>query len=59
MADIKKSKWLNIFCPEDACLAEEERFSLPTCEVTEEHDEWLEVFCPQDSCEVTSPTQLP
>ena len=59
MADHKKSKWLKVFCPEDACLAEEERVSLPVSEETEEHSEWLEVFCPQDTCEINSPTQLP
>jgi hypothetical protein len=59
MADRKKDKWLKVFCPEDACLREEERIVLPASEETEEHSVWLEVFCPEDSCEITSPTQLP
>ena len=46
MADRKKDKWLKLFCPEDACLTEEERIVLPASEETEEHSAWLEVFCP-------------
>lgn len=59
MADNKKSKWLKVFCPEDACLAEEERIDLPASAEAEEHSEWLEIFCPEQSCEVITPTQLP
>ena len=29
MADHKKDKWQKVFCPEDACLAEEEHIALP------------------------------
>jgi hypothetical protein len=58
MADNKKSKWLKVFCPEDACLAEEERIDLPVSEA-QRHSEWLEIFCPEESCEVITPTQLP
>jgi hypothetical protein len=59
MADRKEDKWLNVFCPEDACLTDEERIARPTSSKTTEHSEWLELFCPQESCEITSPTQLP
>lgn len=59
MADHKKSKWLTVFCPDDACLTEEERISLPEPEAVEKRTVWLEIFCPENSCEVTSPTQLP
>ena len=59
MADQKKDKWLKVFCPEDACMAEEERFTPPTSEETVKGDKWLELFCPEDSCEITSPTGLP
>ena len=59
MAANKKDRWLKVFCPEDACLAEEERIDLPTPAKTEEHSQWLEIFCPEESCEVVTPTQLP
>ena len=59
MADHKKDRWLKVFCPEDACLAEEERIDLPKSAKQEEHSEWLEIFCPEESCEVLTPTQLP
>jgi len=59
MADRKKDRWLKVFCPEDACLTEEERIDLPTSAQAEAQSEWLEIFCPEQSCEVVSPTQLP
>jgi hypothetical protein len=60
MADKKKDKWLKVFCPEDACMAEEERFTPPTSEAPEKKDSlWHELFCPEDSCEITESTQLP
>ena len=61
MTDHKnKDKWLEVFCPDDACLAEEERISLPVSrEDAEERSAWLRLFCPAHSCEVTSPTHLP
>jgi hypothetical protein len=60
MADQKKDKWLQVFCPEDACMAEEERFTPPAFEEPEQkNDLWHELFCPEDACEITSPTQLP
>jgi hypothetical protein len=68
MAQRKKDKWLNVFCPEDACLAEEEHFDAPEAkaedsktEDTEGKDQstWLEVFCPESSCEIEEPSQLP
>ena len=60
MTDSKKDKWLKVFCPEDTCLAEEERIALPECALEEQHtSKWLELFCPDGSCEITSSTQLP
>jgi hypothetical protein len=59
MTDRKKDKWLKVFCPEDACMAEEERFTPSSSEAEAKDDKWLELFCPEDSCEITSPTQLP
>jgi hypothetical protein len=55
----KKDRWLKVFCPQDACLAEEERLDLPTPAQAEAQSEWLEIFCPEESCEVITPTQLP
>jgi hypothetical protein len=59
MSEIKKDIWLKIFCPDDACLTEEERIALPESDKGEKHDEWLEIFCPENSCEITSPSQTP
>lgn len=65
MAQHKKDKWLKTFCPEDACLAEEERFDAPEPKAedskAEDKDQstWLEVFCPEASCEIEEPSQLP
>jgi hypothetical protein len=53
--------WLEIFCPDDQCLREEERFEVPIfCEDPKAGKKlWLKLFCPEGSCEITSPTQLP
>lgn len=59
MADKKNDRWLKVFCPEDACMAEEERFTPPAFKETVKGDKWLKLFCPEDSCEITEPTQLP
>jgi hypothetical protein len=59
MADRREDKWLNVFCPDDACLTDEEHMALPTSEQAKTRSDWQELFCPQESCEVTSATQLP
>jgi hypothetical protein len=53
--------WLELFCPEDRCLRQEERIKLVDfCEIAgEEHDAWLEAFCPESSCEIFEATDLP
>lgn len=53
--------WLEIFCPDDQCFREEERFEVPIfCEDPKVGKKlWLRLFCPEGSCEVTSPSQLP
>ena len=53
--------WLELFCPDDACLTEEERFSVPVfCENPKvKKSVFLELFCPEDSCEVVESTRLP
>ena len=59
MADSKKSKWLKIFCPGEACLREEERVNLPDMDGSNRPNAWLDVFCPQNRCEFTAPSELP
>jgi hypothetical protein len=56
-----RGEWLELFCPDDNCLLEEERIKLlKFCEDTgERHDHWLDVFCPDGSCEISEPSQLP
>lgn len=53
--------WLDVFCPEDRCLREEERIKLiDFCEDAEEKpDLWLETFCPESSCEIYDAWRLP
>lgn len=53
--------WLELFCPSDMCLTDEERFSIPVfCEDPEvKRNVFLELFCPGDSCEVVESTRLP
>ncbi|MGB5983726.1 MAG: hypothetical protein WBG37_00360 [Desulfobacterales bacterium] len=53
--------WLELFCPDDACLTVEERFSIPVfCEDPKvKKNVVLELFCPRDSCEVVESTRLP
>jgi hypothetical protein len=55
-----RDPWLSVFCPDDACLTEEEYLSLASS--WKAHDErrgaWLEVFCPDDRCTAETPTKL-
>ena len=53
--------WLELFCPDDVCMAEEERIEIPVfCEDPQvKKSIVLELFCPGDSCEVVEPTKLP
>ena len=55
-----RGEWLELFCPDDNCLLEEERIKLLNfCEDTgERHDHWLDIFCPAGSCEISEPSQL-
>jgi hypothetical protein len=59
MASSKKSIWLKVFCPGEACLREEERINLPEVDKPTRQSAWLAVFCPQNRCELTAPSQLP
>ena len=52
--------WLRVFCPDDSCLAAEERLSVSSArETPSDHESvWLEVFCPEDRCEAETPTHI-
>lgn len=56
-----RGAWLDVFCPQDRCLPEEERIKLVDfCEDSAaKHDLWLDVFCPRGSCEIFEASQLP
>lgn len=53
--------WLDVFCPDDRCLREEERIKLVEfCkDYGKKHDLWLEAFCPGGTCEIFEASQLP
>jgi hypothetical protein len=57
----ERGVWLELFCPDDACLTEEERFSIPVfCQDPKvKKNVLLEIFCPEESCEVVESTRLP
>ena len=57
----ERGVWLELFCPDDACLSEAEYFSIPVfCEDPKvKKNVFLELFCPGDSCEVVESTRLP
>jgi hypothetical protein len=56
-----KGVWLELFCPGDACFAEEERIKLPVfCEHPDHnHSLWIDIFCPGGSCDVNEASKLP
>ena len=56
-----RGTWLDLFCPDDACLRDEERINVPMfCSNPEAvKDPWLDIFCPAGSCEITEATNLP
>ncbi len=53
--------WMEVVCPDDACLGEADRVSIPIrAEVHKGRKGfWLNLFCPEDACEITRPTDLP
>ena len=59
MAHRENDKWLKVFCPEKACLREEDRIDLSSVEKNEKSSSWKEAFCPEDTCEIVSSTQVP
>jgi hypothetical protein len=55
------TKWLDMFCPDESCLTEEERIMLasPSADKSNDKRSLLDLFCPHGSCEITSASQLP
>jgi len=53
--------WLDLFCPDDSCLRDEERINIPVfCSTPETvKDLWPDTFCPDSSCEIIEATNLP
>ena len=53
--------WLQVFCPDDSCLLEEERIKLRSfCDDSgEKHDLWLDTFCPDGNCDISETSRLP
>ena len=58
--DHPRDLWLDTFCPDDACLAEEEHLAVASLEAADakRDDAWLEVFCPEDRCAAEAPTNV-
>ena len=56
----EKGVWLELFCPDGACITEEEKMQVPVfCENPEhDHSLFVDIFCPGGSCEATEPTDL-
>jgi hypothetical protein len=55
-----RGAWLEVFCPDDRCLREEERIKLADfCEDSMgKKDRWSKVFCPESSCEIFEASQI-
>jgi hypothetical protein len=58
--DQQRDTWLDAFCPEQSCLAEEEHLAVPFLKGIDAKREggWLEVFCPEDRCTAEAPTNV-
>jgi len=53
--------WLDVFCPDDACISEAEKIRIPVfcADQTGGKKTWLDLFCPEGSCEVDAASKLP
>lgn len=54
--------WLEIFCPDGACLTDEERGKVPErAEAPRGKDKgyWLKLFCPDDTCQIDNGSKAP
>ena len=60
-ADKKEGIWLEIYCPDASCVADDGRISIPAvgAEPAEAKGFWLNLFCPEGSCELNQMTDLP
>jgi len=56
-----KGVWLEVPCPDLACLTGEGRITVPVkgAPGKEKKGFWLNLFCPGDACEVRQATDLP
>ena len=53
--------WLEVPCPDLACLTGEGRITFPVKGAPEKEKRgfWLNLFCPEDACEVRHASDLP
>ena len=60
-SDIKEGIWLEIYCPDASCVANDGRITIPAvgAESAKEKGLWLNLFCPEGSCELNQTTDLP
>ena len=60
-ADKKEGIWLEIYCPDASCVADDGRITIPAvgAEPAEAKGFWLNLFCPEGSCELDQMTDLP
>ena len=58
--DHPRDLWLDTFCPDDACLAEEEHLEVASLEAADAKRDgaWLEGFCPEERCAAEAPTNV-
>jgi hypothetical protein len=59
--DKKPGVWLEIHCPDAACIKDDGRISIPAegIEPLEKKGIWLNLFCPEGSCKLEESTELP
>jgi len=57
----RQGVWLEVPCPDDACLREEGRICIEAVPAGKQKGRglWLNIFCPEDSCLFKSGTELP
>lgn len=60
-SDKKEGIWLEIYCPDDSCVGDDGRISIPAvgAESDDKKGIWLNLFCPEGSCELNQMTDLP
>jgi hypothetical protein len=60
-SDNRKGIWLEIYCPDAACMGDDGRITIPAVghDSAEKKGTWLNIFCPEGSCELAEITDLP